>query len=150
MSDAPAHDPGNLPLHGLRVVEMTPMVMGPTCGMILSDLGAEVITVEPLEGNSTRRLPGAGAGFLGTFNRKASRSSWRPSATRSGPCCARGIRLRRPEDRSHRAATGGLAPVTWPADAGSAAAGTGPCRRRDRRPVARAGGGPAPSPPPQA
>jgi crotonobetainyl-CoA:carnitine CoA-transferase CaiB-like acyl-CoA transferase len=58
-----------LPLHGIRVVEFTHMVMGPTCGMILADLGAEVIKVEPLEGDGTRRLLGSGAGFYGLFNR---------------------------------------------------------------------------------
>jgi len=39
-----------LPLEGLRVVEFTHMVMGPTCGMVLADMGAEVIKVEPIEG----------------------------------------------------------------------------------------------------
>ena len=58
-----------LPLAGLRVVEFTHMVMGPTCGMILADLGAEVIKVEPLGGDSTRHLLGSGAGFFSTFNR---------------------------------------------------------------------------------
>ncbi|MGM9486308.1 CaiB/BaiF CoA transferase family protein [Ideonella sp. YS5] len=58
-----------LPLAGLRVVEFTHMVMGPTCGMILADLGAEVIKVEPLAGDNTRRLLGSGAGFFGLFNR---------------------------------------------------------------------------------
>jgi crotonobetainyl-CoA:carnitine CoA-transferase CaiB-like acyl-CoA transferase len=58
-----------LPLAGLRVVEFTHMVMGPTCGMILADLGAQVIKVEPLEGDGTRRLMGAGAGFFSLFNR---------------------------------------------------------------------------------
>jgi len=58
-----------LPLDGVRVVEMSHMVMGPTCGMILADLGAEVIKVEPLKGDGTRRLLGAGAGFFRTFNR---------------------------------------------------------------------------------
>ena len=58
-----------LPLSGLRVVEFTHMVMGPTCGMILADLGAEVIKVEPLAGDSTRHLLGSGAGFFSTFNR---------------------------------------------------------------------------------
>ncbi|MDD5336308.1 MAG: CaiB/BaiF CoA-transferase family protein [Rhodoferax sp.] len=57
------------PLSGLRVVEFTHMVMGPTCGMMLADLGAEVIKVEPMEGEGTRRLLGAGAGFFPMFNR---------------------------------------------------------------------------------
>lgn len=45
------------------------MVMGPTCALVLADLGAEVIKVEPLEGEGTRRLLGAGAGFFPMFNR---------------------------------------------------------------------------------
>ena len=45
------------------------MVMGPSCGLVLADLGAEVIKVEPLEGDNTRRLMGAGAGFYPMFNR---------------------------------------------------------------------------------
>ena len=61
--------PTTLPLAGLRVVEFTHMVMGPTCGMILADLGAEVIKVEPIAGDSTRKLMGSGAGFFSTFNR---------------------------------------------------------------------------------
>ena len=58
-----------LPLAGIRVIEFTHMVMGPTCGLVLADLGAEVIKVEPLAGDSTRRLLGSGAGFYGLFNR---------------------------------------------------------------------------------
>ena len=58
-----------LPYHGIRVVEFTHMVMGPTCGMLLGDLGAEVIKVEPIAGDNTRRLLGSGAGFFPTFNR---------------------------------------------------------------------------------
>ena len=58
-----------LPLAGIRVVEFSHMVMGPTCGMILADLGAEVIKVEPLGGDSTRELLGSGAGFYPLFNR---------------------------------------------------------------------------------
>ena len=57
------------PLAGLRVVEFTHMVMGPTCGMVLADMGAEVIKVEPIDGDRTRRLLGAGAGFFPRFNR---------------------------------------------------------------------------------
>ena len=58
-----------LPLAGLRVVEFTHMVMGPTCGLVLADLGAEVIKVEPIEGEATHTLLGSGAGFFPMFNR---------------------------------------------------------------------------------
>ncbi len=65
--------PSRLPYEGIRVVEFTHMVMGPTCGMVLADLGAEVIKVEPIgqgrEGDSTRQLIGSGAGFFPLFNR---------------------------------------------------------------------------------
>ena len=59
----------SLPYAGIRVVEFTHMVMGPTCGMVLGDLGAEVIKVEPVEGDRTRQLLGSGAGFFPMFNR---------------------------------------------------------------------------------
>ena len=65
-TQAPLHA---LPYAGIRVVEFTHMVMGPTCGMVLADLGAEVIKVEPLAGDSTRHLIGSGAGFFAMFNR---------------------------------------------------------------------------------
>ncbi|SAL28950.1 CaiB/BaiF CoA transferase family protein [Caballeronia telluris] len=58
-----------LPLDGVRVIEFTHMVMGPTCGMILADLGAEVIKIEPPGGDKTRTLPGLGIGFFRSFNR---------------------------------------------------------------------------------
>ncbi len=58
-----------LPLAGLKAVEFTHMVMGPTCGMVLADMGAEVVKVEPIEGDRTRHLLGAGAGFFPMFNR---------------------------------------------------------------------------------
>ena len=63
------HDAAPQPLAGLRVVEFTHMVMGPTCGMVLADMGAEVIKIEPIDGDRTRRLLGAGAGFFPMFNR---------------------------------------------------------------------------------
>ena len=58
-----------LPYAGIRVVEFTHMVMGPACGLLLGDLGAEVIKVEPIDGDATRRLLGSGAGFFPAFNR---------------------------------------------------------------------------------
>ena len=58
-----------LPLAGIRVVEFAHMVMGPSCGLVLADLGAEVLKIEPLEGDNTRRLHGAGSGFYPVFNR---------------------------------------------------------------------------------
>ena len=59
----------DLPLTGVRVVEMTHMVMGPSCGMILAQLGAEVIKVEPPSGDKTRSLGGMGTSFFPLFNR---------------------------------------------------------------------------------
>jgi crotonobetainyl-CoA:carnitine CoA-transferase CaiB-like acyl-CoA transferase len=58
-----------LPLAGLRVVEFTHMVMGPSAGVILGDLGAEVVKVEPIGGDQTRRLLGSGAGYFPMYNR---------------------------------------------------------------------------------
>ncbi|MGA1295429.1 MAG: CaiB/BaiF CoA transferase family protein, partial [Burkholderiaceae bacterium] len=77
MPSDPAQDiavPGDdvsakLPLAGIRVLEFSHMVMGPTCGLVLADLGAEVIKLEPIEGDSTRHLLGSGAGFFPLFNR---------------------------------------------------------------------------------
>jgi len=57
------------PLRGVKVVEFTHMVMGPTAGVILGDLGADVIKVEPLAGDNTRRLKGSGAGYFPMYNR---------------------------------------------------------------------------------
>lgn len=58
-----------LPLTSLKVVEFSHMVMGPSIGVILGDLGAEVIKVEPVGGDATRRLQGSGAGYFPMFNR---------------------------------------------------------------------------------
>ena len=67
--NTPQKSKASLPLTGLRVVEFTHMVMGPTCGMVLADMGAEVIKVEPIDGDRTRHLLGAGTGFFPMFNR---------------------------------------------------------------------------------
>ncbi len=60
---------GELPLDGLKVIEFSHMVMGPSIGVILGDLGAEVVKVEPIDGDATRRLKGSGAGYFAMFNR---------------------------------------------------------------------------------
>src|ERR1700759_5791483 len=65
----PKELPKELPLAGVRVIEMTHMVMGPSCGMILAQLGAEVIKVEPPVGDKTRSLGGMGTSFFPLFNR---------------------------------------------------------------------------------
>ena len=59
-----------LPLTGIRVLELSLAVMGPTAGMVLADLGAEVIRIEPTpQGDDTRRIKGFGTGFFPAFNR---------------------------------------------------------------------------------
>ncbi|WP_201024455.1 CaiB/BaiF CoA transferase family protein, partial [Sporosarcina koreensis] len=60
---------GPVPLAGIKVIEFTHMVMGPTVGHILAGLGADVIRVEPLGGDRTRRLLGSGAGYFPMYNR---------------------------------------------------------------------------------
>jgi crotonobetainyl-CoA:carnitine CoA-transferase CaiB-like acyl-CoA transferase len=58
-----------LPLTGLKVLEFTHAVMGPTTGLLLADMGAEVLHIEPLEGDATRRLRGFGTGYFPFYNR---------------------------------------------------------------------------------
>ena len=69
MTGSPGAEEQAAPLRGIRVVEFTHMVMGPTAGVILGDLGADVIKVEPLKGDNTRRLKGSGAGYFPMYNR---------------------------------------------------------------------------------
>ena len=60
----------DLPLTGLRVLEFSHTVMGPTAGLVLADLGCDVVKVEPApDGDHTRRLPGFAIGFFGYLNR---------------------------------------------------------------------------------
>lgn len=59
-----------LPLQGVRVLEFSHTIMGPCAGMVLADLGADVVKIEPLPtGDKTRQLRGFAAGFFATFNR---------------------------------------------------------------------------------
>ncbi len=57
------------PLAGIKVIEFTHMVMGPTVGHILAGLGADVVRVEPIGGDATRRLRGSGSGYFPMYNR---------------------------------------------------------------------------------
>ena len=59
----------NLPLSGIRVIEFSHMVMGPAAGLLLADLGADVVKIEPLSGDKTRNLRGSGAGYFAMYNR---------------------------------------------------------------------------------
>jgi len=71
MSESAPADPvvARGPLSGLKVIEFTHMVMGPAAGLVLADLGADVIKVEPAGGDATRDLPGSGAGYFVMYNR---------------------------------------------------------------------------------
>ena len=62
-------DKQSLPLAGVRVIEFTHMVMGPAAGLMLADMGADVIKIEPVGGDATRRLLGSGAGYFPMYNR---------------------------------------------------------------------------------
>lgn len=58
-----------LPLAGIRVIEFSHMVMGPAGGLVLADLGADVVRIEPISGDKTRTLKGSGAGYFAMYNR---------------------------------------------------------------------------------
>lgn len=62
-------DAAVLPLAGVRVVEFSHVVMGPACGLVLADLGADVVKVEPPTGDKTRTLGAASAGVFTTYSR---------------------------------------------------------------------------------
>ena len=59
-----------IPLAGIKVLEFSHTVMGPTAGLVFAELGADVIKIEPApKGDHTRGLGGFGAGFFAAFNR---------------------------------------------------------------------------------
>ncbi|QCG94357.1 CoA transferase [Azospirillum sp. TSA2s] len=59
-----------LPLAGVKILDFGHTVMGPSCAMILADLGADVVKIEPVpNGEPTRHLKGFGTGYFGYFNR---------------------------------------------------------------------------------
>lgn len=56
-------------LEGIKVLEFTHAVMGPTTGLLLAEMGAEVIHIEPITGDYTRELKGFGSGFFDMYSR---------------------------------------------------------------------------------
>jgi crotonobetainyl-CoA:carnitine CoA-transferase CaiB-like acyl-CoA transferase len=69
MEQASSTAAASLPLRGLKVLDFGHTVMGPSCGLILADLGADVVRLEPVSGDPTRRLRGFGTGYFAFFNR---------------------------------------------------------------------------------
>ena len=59
----------SLPLAGVKIIEFSHMIMGPTAGLILADMGADVIKIEPLGGDPTRQLKNSGSGYFTMYNR---------------------------------------------------------------------------------
>ncbi len=80
----------SLPLDGIRVLEFGHTILGPCCGMVLADFGAEVIKIEPPEGERTRRLKGFGTGYFAYFNRNK-KSVTLDYKTPDGLAAARGL-----------------------------------------------------------
>ena len=83
MTDNESH----LPLSGIKALELGHAILGPSCGLILADMGADVIHVERApEGDYTRNLPGLGSGFHSISTGTKEVSSSISKATRGKIC----------------------------------------------------------------
>ena len=80
------------PLAGVKVLDFGHMVMGPSCGLVLADLGAEVVRIEPPDGDPTRKLKGLGVGFFTCFNRNKSSVTIDLKAEGNGKVIERALR----------------------------------------------------------
>jgi crotonobetainyl-CoA:carnitine CoA-transferase CaiB-like acyl-CoA transferase len=63
------HTDASAPLAGLRVLDFGHTIMGPCAGLIFADLGADVVKIEPVDGDPTRHLPGFAGGFFPSLSR---------------------------------------------------------------------------------
>jgi crotonobetainyl-CoA:carnitine CoA-transferase CaiB-like acyl-CoA transferase len=88
VSDKSQNSTNLRPLAGVRVVELSQMVMGPACGLILADFGADVVKVEPIKGDRSRYFTGPAAGFFATYSRNK-RSIAVDTASAQGQAVAR-------------------------------------------------------------
>ena len=97
------------PLKGVRVVELTHTILGPSCGMILADLGAEVIKVEPVDGDRTRKLRGFGARLLRLLQSQQEEPGARRRFARGPQGAGEAAAVGRRADREFRAGLDGQA-----------------------------------------
>ena len=75
------------PLAGLKCSISGIPSWGPAQGCVLADLGADVVKIEPADGDATRRLPGFAAGFFATYNRNKRSMAVDLSGPKARPSC---------------------------------------------------------------